>query len=221
MRLSKLIASVCFGLISCHSWTVNAKDLDLIQSQAHWIDRSGQATIEQVTQSPFEPFEHLLAKGYSKHPIWIKVSYQKVAKEDLILRILPTYLDEVTLYQRVGQQWVSSATGDRYLFANRDNQNTALSFNLNPRAEDVIYLRLQTTSTSLMSLEVVTKNHFSQLEGRRDTLLGIYFGALIILMVISTTIGWLSKHTQWRLFALFEFFELLKILRGIILFLIL
>jgi signal transduction histidine kinase len=209
MRLSKLIAFIWLGLISWHSWAASDKDLDLIQSHAHWIDSSGQASIKQVTQSTFEPFEHLLAKGYSKHPIWIKVSYKKVGKEDLILRILPTYLDEVTLYQRVGQQWVSSSTGDRYPFAGRDNQNTALSFNLNPQAEDVIYLRLQTTSTSLMSLEVVTKSHFSQLEGRRDTLLGIYFGTLIILMVISTTIGWLSKQTHWRLFALFEFFELL------------
>jgi signal transduction histidine kinase len=165
--------------------------------------------IEQVTQSPFESFEHLLAKGYSKHPIWIKVSYNKSSKEDLVLRILPTYLDEVTLYQRVGKQWVSSSTGDRYPFAERDNQNTALSFNLHPQAEDVIYLRLQTTSTSLMSLEVVTQKHFSQLEGRRDTLLGIYFGSLIILMLISTTIGWLSKQSHLRLFALFEFAELL------------
>lgn len=207
MRLSKLIALVWLGLVS---WQVFADDgVDFIQSQAHWIDRSGQAVIEQATQSPFESFEHLLAKGYSRHPIWIKVSYKKVAKEDLILRILPTYLDEVTLYQRVGQQWMSSSTGDRYPFADRDNQNTALSFNLHPQAENVMYLRLQTTSTSLMSLEVVTQKHFSQLEGRRDTLLGIYFGALIILMVISTTLGWLSKQTHLRLFALFEFFELL------------
>ena len=207
MRLSKLIALVWLGLVS---WQVFADDgVDLIQSQAHWIDRSGQAVIEQATQSPFESFEYLLAKGYSRHPIWIKVSYKKVAKEDLILRILPTYLDEVTLYQRVGQQWMSSSTGDRYPFADRDNQNTALSFNLHPQAENVMYLRLQTTSTSLMSLEVVTQKHFSQFEGRRDTLLGIYFGALIILMVISTTLGWLSKQTHLRLFALFEFFELL------------
>ena len=210
MRLSKLIALVWLGLCS---WQVSAnKGVDLIQSQAHWIDRSGQALIEQATQSPFESFEHLLAKGYSKHPIWIKVSYKKADKqnnEDLVLRILPTYLDEVTLYQRVGQQWISSTTGDRYPFAERDNQNTALSFNLHPQAEDVLYLRLQTTSTSLMSLEVVTQKNFSELEGRRDTLLGIYFGALIILMVISTTLGWLSKQTHLRLFALFEFFELL------------
>ena len=210
MRLNKLIALVWLGLIS---WQVSAnKGVDLIQSQAHWIDRSGQAVIEQATQSPFESFEHLLAKGYSKHPIWIKVSYKKADKknnEDLVLRILPTYLDEVTLYQRVGQEWISSTTGDRYPFAERDNQNTALSFNLHPQAEDVLYLRLQTTSTSLMSLEVVTQKNFSELEGRRDTLLGIYFGALIILMVISTTLGWLSKQTHLRLFALFEFFELL------------
>ena len=210
MRLSKLIALGWLGLCS---WQVSAnKGVDLIQSQAHWIDRSGQAVIEQATQSPFESFEHLLAKGYSKHPIWIKVSYKKADKknnEDLVLRILPTYLDEVTLYQRVGQEWISSTTGDRYPFAERDNQNTALSFNLHPQAEDVLYLRLQTTSTSLMSLEVVTQKNFSELEGRRDTLLGIYFGALIILMVISTTLGWLSKQTHLRLFALFEFFELL------------
>ncbi len=210
MRLSKFIALVWLGLCS---WQVSANQgVDLIQSQAHWIDRSGQAVIEQVTQSSFESFEHLLAKGYSKHPIWIKVSYKKADKpnkEDLVLRILPTYLDEVTLYQRVGQRWVSSSTGDRYPFAERDNQNTALSFNLHPQAEDVIYLRLQTTSTSLMSLEVVTQKHFSQLEGRRDTLLGIYFGSLIILMLISTTIGWLSKQSHLRLFALFEFAELL------------
>ena len=210
MRLSKFIALVWLGLCS---WQVSANQgVDLIQSQAHWIDRSGQAVIEQVTQSSFESFEHLLAKGYSKHPIWIKVSYKKADKpnkEDLVLRILPTYLDEVTLYQRVGQRWVSSSTGDRYPFAERDNQNTALSFNIHPQAEDVIYLRLQTTSTSLMSLEVVTQKHFSQLEGRRDTLLGIYFGSLIILMLISTTIGWLSKQSHLRLFALFEFAELL------------
>ena len=187
MRLSKFIALVWLCLIS---WQVSAnQDINLIQSQAHWIDHSGQAVIEQVTQSPFEPFQHLLAKGYSKHPIWLKVSYKKEAKESLVLRILPTYLDDVTLYQRVEQRWVSSSTGDRYPFADRDNQHTALSFNLHPQAENVIYLRLQTTSTSLMSLEVVSQKHFSQLEGQRDTLLGIYFGSLIILMLISTTIG--------------------------------
>lgn len=215
MRLSKFIALIWFGFFVSHSWAIDSKSFDLIQSQAHWIDVSGEAKIEQVTQSPFEPFQHLLAKGYSKHPIWIKVSYKKADKnteqdqEELVLRILPTYLDEITLYQRVGQQWISSTTGDRYPFADRDNQHTALSFNLHPQAEEVIYLRLQTTSTSLMSLEVVTQKHFSQLEGRRDTLLGIYFGSLIILMLISTTIGWLSKQIHWRLFALFEFAELL------------
>ncbi len=41
MRLSKLIALVWLGLVSGQVFADDG--VDLIQSQAHWIDRSGQA----------------------------------------------------------------------------------------------------------------------------------------------------------------------------------
>ncbi len=70
-----------------------------------------------------------------------------------MLRIVPTYLDELTLYlpdpERPGQ-WYAQRSGDKVPWADRPRSSIAYEFEIPARDDVICYLRLKTTSSSLL-----------------------------------------------------------------------
>lgn len=82
------------------------------------VDREGRLGIDQVAALPDGAFarrETALNEGYTRSVYWLKVPAPALAAtpdDPLWLEITPTYLDRVTLYQRVGAAWRASHSGD-------------------------------------------------------------------------------------------------------------
>jgi signal transduction histidine kinase len=81
------------------------------------------------------------------------------ARGALVLRIRPTFLDQVTLYEPDPERpgaWMARVTGDRVPFMDRDLPAVTLGFIIRPvEPETIYYLRLATTSTSLLHVEAL------------------------------------------------------------------
>lgn len=132
-------------------------------------DPSGDLTIEQVTSASlansFMPMGDTLARGYTESAFWLKVNVQPHEQRQY-LRVRPPYLDRVTLYRQDPDNptaWLASNNGDRVPMSQRQVWGLSLLFALPPAlAEQTVYLRLQTQSSSLMNIDVLTLSEFQQ-----------------------------------------------------------
>ncbi len=172
-----------FGL----SLSVAAWGNDLVISRAFLVDRAGTLSIDQVIQSNFQPTGPMLSKGYTDTVHWIRLSVKAPDRDDTVeLRIRPTFLDEVRLYEPDSANpggWKTRVTGDRYSYQDRDRAAVTLVFVVRPQApQTVYYLRLKTTSASLLHVEAL-ESRVAQTEDMK--LLGIqvlYLGVMLWLL---------------------------------------
>jgi hypothetical protein len=186
---------------------------DRIVERAIYEDPTAAMDFSQVREQAFTPFTGTLSLGYSPAAFWVRLHIEPGPgrpDEPLILRIRPSYLDEIRLYDPQYQSLASEVTGDYYPV----NRDTYHSLNLNltvpqgDRPRD-IWLRLASTSTLLFQVQAM-----NQAEAlRQDRLQEIpysLFLATLALLVLWGALQWLIRHD--RLLLLFT----LKQLAGLI-----
>lgn len=161
----------------------------------HIIDRqlledpTGQLGIADVVGRQFEPAPAILSAGYTDSAFWLRLTVSPVAGDGpLVLRVWPTYLDDVTLYTPDGSGgWVASNTGDTTPYAERA-AGVSLALDIAPEVETTYYLRLKTTSTSMLGTEAVPHAElFSD-----DLRFGILGAVIVGLMVTMLIWAWLE-----------------------------
>ncbi|MDD3884809.1 MAG: 7TM-DISM domain-containing protein [Gallionella sp.] len=134
---------------------------DFIVARAVLEDRAGTLSIAEVAQAEFAPGAAILARGYTDSAHWIRLRVHTSHPGKVIeLRIRPTFLDEVQLYEADPASpghWLSRSTGDTQSFNQRQRAAVTLGFEVKPMAEDsTYYLRLKTTSSSLLYVEALS-----------------------------------------------------------------
>ena len=146
-------------------------------------DPSAAMTIDQVTQASFVPMGDTLARGYTPSAFWVRLV---VAAHDdhQYLRVRPPYLDHVTLYrpdETRPKEWLTFENGDRVPMQDRRVWGVSLLFELPPTdSEQTLYLRVQTQSSNLMNVDVMTLVEFQQNE---------FHTMLLQLLVIAIMLG--------------------------------
>lgn len=150
---------------------------DYILSRAVLEDRSGWMTIDQVVSAKFEPVGEILSKGYTPAAHWLKITVRpRQDGGELLLRIRPTFLDEVRLYQADQHgNWREQVSGDRIPFLKRDRASVNFEFSIKPPGPETSYfLRLKTTSSSILSVEAL-EPHEAQLKEAWLALIQVLF----------------------------------------------
>jgi signal transduction histidine kinase len=160
---------------------------DLIVSRAALQDKAGTLTIEQVVQSDFQPSSLILSKGYTDSVHWLRLRIKAPASgEQIELRIRPTYLDEVQLYEpdvTSSSGWKKHVTGDRYAFNNRERAAITLGFVIHPTTQETTYyLRLKTASSSLLNVMALTPREARLKDMRLDVFQIFYLGVMLWLL---------------------------------------
>ncbi len=170
------------------SLSVSAWGNDLVISRAFLVDRAGVLSIDHVIQADdFQPVGPLLSRGYTDAVHWLRLSVTAPDRGDTVeLRIRPTFLDEVRLFEPDPASpggWNTRVTGDRYSYQDRDRAAVTLAFVVRPQApQTVYYLRLKTSSASLLHVEALA-SRVAQIEDMK--LLGIqalYLGVMLWLL---------------------------------------
>lgn len=185
-----------FAMRFCFRWlvwvcglslSVAAWGNDLVISRAFLVDRAGTLSIDQAIQADFKPVGPILSKGYTDTVHWVRLQVRAPNHGDEVdLRIRPTYLDEVRLYEPDATSpggWKTRVTGDRYSYQDRDRAAIALGFVVRPQVpETTYYLRLKTTSTSLLNVEALEPRVAQIKDLRLNVFQMFYLGVMLWLL---------------------------------------
>jgi len=183
-----------------------------VLSQAYLVDPLGKLDLSQVRQQDFTPLHGILARGYTPTVTWLRISVQNGEPgEPLVLRIRPGYLDEVRLYWQDSQgRWQQQVDGDRYPYAKRGYPGITPSFLVRQQAAQAeYYLRLRTTSTSMLGVEAQPLNLALQADVQQSAWQIIYYAILLWLLVWA-----IADHHESRdpVVGLFIPYQLLSVL---------
>ena len=196
---------LCFVLLQ--PFLVAAQEA--IQERAYLEDASNDLQLRDVQAADaagrFKTYSGPLNRGYSASAFWIKLNIQpgKILESPnlfnsalpgshLILRIRPAYLDEIALYDPLDPQASPRFVGDRHSLA--DAQYRSLNHNFVIPAGTqarVIWLRLKTSSSSMMHVEALPFSEIISLDRRQDLLSGVFIGSLLLFLAWAV-LHWLT-----------------------------
>lgn len=145
-------------------------------------------TLEQVQQMPLQPLgSKEFNQGYSTSAFWVRVRMDptRLAPDDtdqsLVVRILSPNLDDVRLYDPPHQGAQAQVSGDLHALPERAYRSLNINFVV-PRGGEPrdLWLRIQTTSSTLTKIQVVVESEARRLDGLQIFWSMVYVAALLI-----------------------------------------
>lgn len=180
--MGKLIRILTLSILASMAIAAQAGE-DHIASRALLEDKESSLSIEQASHASFKPARPILAAGYTNSTHWLRLIVRPRADGgELVLRIRPTYLDEITLFEpdaTTPGRWRTRVTGDRTPWTERDYPSILPGFAVHPAAETTYYLRLKTTSTSLLNVEALTPLDAARADIRQGFGQGVYLAFMV------------------------------------------
>jgi len=186
--------------VVCCFFAIHASALagvhDHITQRAYWEDTSAQATWVQAQTQTLTPYSGVFSRGYTTSAIWIRLQITPPAQakndDPLVLRIRPMYLDEITLYDPLDTSGKLRQAGDQTEYAAKEYTSLVHNFVIPAGHEPRwVWLRLTTTSTTLMHVEALS---LADMQADEHRLMLLYSGTLALIMVFSivTLINWFN-----------------------------
>lgn len=189
--------------------------VDLIASRSMHIDRSGDATIENIGSRPFKLIGPIAFFGNRKEPVWLRLDLLPAPVETTWwLTMQPAMVHAVTVYQPDGHGgWISSSMGSRYPHREQplDLLNPAVPLKLVHGQSSSVFIEIRTASPVLFARAIQPMQAYAQ---DRGTVLGmaIYLG-LALTMLVGCTVAWVvTRAGFWMACAVYDLATLFLVL---------
>lgn len=188
-RLLAILFVVAFASVLLRPTHVEAAPLDV--SKAYFDDHSGRLSLADVADRKWTPFSGSLGAGYGSSAYWVRLVLPKNIAPDLdrrhalVLRITPTFIDQITVYQTCDGKTGVHSIGDQFPIA--DQAYPALSLNLFLEAcalSDPIWLRIQSTSSRSADIEIMPVDEAIRIDFRRFMLVLAGSGMILFLLLL-------------------------------------
>ena len=162
-----------------------------------WYDHSGHSSLMEAMKQTFTPFKGILTQGYKPGSTWVKIHIKGKSDvqniKELVIWIRPTYLDDISLFDPDGGQH-HRVTGDRVQSPDYLVNPTSLGFRIPLQTYDRdIYLRLNSTSTHLMDIQLMTEDEFLRAESFQAFWQGLFFGVMGLILIWAL-VSWIDKR---------------------------
>lgn len=165
-----------------------------ILQQSFYSDKTDALSYSDVQSVTFTPYQGLLTGGFSKGAYWIKLGV-RANTQDLVLRIRPAYLNEITLYDPASPRG-PRVTGSNFPIDDADVEAVSLNFLLPPSTTDrEVYLRVKSLSSYLVYVEVMPLTDFKRLE-RTDNLIYTGYVVLTLILALWLFITWMMNRER-------------------------
>ena len=180
--------------------------------RAVWADPSGEATLQDALGQTFNPAPTIVARGYQTGATWLRVTVPAIEMDSVWVTVQPTYLDDVQVHSRpwlpdgTPGNWTMRQLGDAFPFAGKERRTLIDSIVLesSPTQSTVFYVRLRTTSTHALYVNVLTQASALEFEGQTLLGLGLYMGVVLVLTWISVVRFAVTRNTLWALNVLLQ-----------------
>lgn len=143
-------------------------------------------TVPPASTMPGSMLLKSLSAGYLGHAVWLRFQvpefHSAEADDHLWLLAQPTYLDEVTLYQRSpsASDWRAQFSGD-LIPADQKRHVRQHLFRLTPGS--TVLLRIKTTSAMQFQGKILSDKTLERVLADSERNQGLYFGALLALLL--------------------------------------
>jgi signal transduction histidine kinase len=189
---------------------------DYVIERAYFEDKTGQLSFEEVKNETYERMGPMLSKGYSTSVFWIRLKIEGgflppqsiVHKTDnqVVLRIQPTYLDDIRLFDPIDRTVGNRVVGDRYAWSNNEYQSLNFNFVINKTEEDrYIWLRIQSSSTTIVQAQALSFEDCIYLDRIQEFGYAFYLAILILLFLLPLLIWLTRKEFLAGIFAIKQF----------------
>lgn len=188
----------CMWLLTFVSPAVSGHGQLGIVAQSFYEDATNQLDFDAVRQKAFQSYSGILSKGYSGSTFWIRLdlapqlvtsSSAGFLEPQFVLRILPSFLDEIELFDPQGPQGKRRITGTRYSAVGDEYKSANFNFVLKdldrPRT---VWLRLKTNSSNLVLVELMKIPDVTMADHQQNLLYGVYFGILLLTCLLAVLI---------------------------------
>jgi len=167
---------------------------------AYWIDPTGTASVADALAAAeagaFTAYEEILFQGYVSTPVWFRLELPEglPGGEAWVLRVRPTWHDEVLLYDPLQIGGEPAVSGDRYPTSNDAYESLNLSFRV-PQIDvpRILLLRLDSPHSVIFGAELLPESDARRLDQRQ---FGWYMAYLAFILVVlaSTVLAWLRDR---------------------------
>lgn len=177
-----------------------------IISQEVFRDPSGNLSLNEVLDAQFAAQTGIFTGGYTRDTIWMRLRIRPAADgQPLVLHILPSYLNNVTLYAPDPAQpgaWRSQTAGNSIPWRERPYAAIPLGFIVEPAVETSYYLRLNTLSNAMLHLQARSQKEAQHSEIRNVLWQGLYMALILWVILWALQDYWLSRDKIILTFAL-------------------
>lgn len=186
-----LMIGANFGVFA-HAHASDAKETG-IGSLSVLVDPQGRETIETVSRPArahdFKPAPHGFSAGYTRKVHWLRFTLHAPAPQAdglrrLYVEFYPPYLDDLQVFtpRRDGHEFDRQVHGDLQPFSGRAVRHRAFVQKVDfPDDKPMtVYVRLQTTSSSVVGIRALTPSQFLEHTTTEYLLLGLFFGLLLV-----------------------------------------
>lgn len=203
-----------------------AADSWRIDDLAVLVDKPGTETITHVSQpsraAEFKPAPHGFSAGYTRAVHWLRFTLQAPppdaqGKRELLLEIHPPYLDDLQIYlSRPDARGGFEVHRGGDLLPQSAKEYPYRAFVYRIGFEDAqartAYVRLQTTSSSVLTLQAWEPRQFIEHTAREYALLGGLFGLIVASLLANIWHGLWRREAIYRRYIVYLVVMLLMLL---------
>jgi signal transduction histidine kinase len=170
---------------------------------SYWLDTTNQTDVQGLEQQTFTPFTGLLHKGFTPKTLWVKLdssNWLAGNPEDvLVIRVRPSFLDHITLFIPQGPgQYIREESGDMTPWRGVSYSSLNLGFRVKRGSlKEFLYLRVQSTSTLMFSVNVMTEIEAAQAD-EAQTLWYALTLSMIAMFWCWIFVSWLQHRDNLR-----------------------
>lgn len=162
---------------------------------AYFEDKSAQLDFTHAASQEYIPYTGGLNKGYTQSAIWIRLRIDPAGDAaKLVLRIRPTYLDEIELFDPLQPTNQRRLVGDRQPTGKEEYRSLNFNFVIpGGEATREIWLRLKTTSTNLIYVEALPLGEAQKADYGQELIYSILL-AVQLFFLVWALIHWLPQR---------------------------
>lgn len=188
---------------------------DYVEERAYFEDKTNALTFAEVQNQPFIVFDGLLSKGYSSSAFWVRLKIAANAQPDLktfVVRIQPTYLDEIQFFDPAHPSAKARLAGDRYSLEDSEYQSLAYNFVVPAdEAPRYVWLRLKTSSTNLMQTRVLDMKGAQVSDRTYEAFASVVLSILVIFLIWAVAHWLMFKERVVGVFVIRQLFTVLYV----------
>ncbi len=144
-----------------------------------------------------------LSFGFTDKDIWLAIRAKNNSSENqIVLEFGNPHIDEVLLFEP-GNTDPFKRAGDLIPHSEWDlySKSVAVLLSWKPQTEKLIYVKISTTSAIYLALKLHTKNGFDLKENKENSVIGFFYGTIVIMVIYNLFIYFILKDHSYILYS--------------------